>query len=57
MKTFFWMAVVVSFVGSMSCLGYAGLQTVPSVSTETSTFDAANQLAVRSPVSFVRDAL
>jgi len=45
MKTFFWMAVVVSFVGSVSCIGYAGMQT-------SSTFGAST----REPISFVRDA-
>ena len=51
MKTFFWMAVVVSFVGSISCIGYAGMQTVPAQKT---SIDGTVQL--RSPISFVRDA-
>lgn len=47
MKTFFWMAVLGSFVGSVSCIGYAGMQTSGASSASTT---------IREPISFVRDA-
>jgi hypothetical protein len=58
----FWLLVILSGLGSISCFGYAGMQTVdanPSATRqnadETAGTTTTTSLRLRDPISFVRD--
>ena len=60
----FWLLVILSGLGSLSCFGYAGIQTIdgknPSATRQIADDSAAGtttttSLKLRNPISFVRE--
>jgi hypothetical protein len=58
----FWLLVILSGLGSISCFGYAGIQTIdgnPSASCQIADDSAGTttttSLKLRNPISFVRE--